>query len=928
MLTCLQSFEKFQSPSTVAGSTTADSRRALAGPQPESFVTGGMLTLLVVALLALSVTAAFGVPSISQMAGDEAFLGPNIDPHRIALPLPPITTSRSRFPVAGMLVDDVPLGGGFEPTIAVNPTNPLNIAYSSGGQVRVSADGGTTWLEAVNVIVPNTHVRAGDPTLAFDRDGRLFWSYLGRPLCDVFPVSLGTDLFIAQCDPLTGEILPGYPISVTEQIGLAGCAGNRNDKEWLAVDSHAASPFANRLYLAWTNFLPGGVTVVLSAYSSDQGMTWSPPLQLGTGGTAFNWPVHITTAPNGDVYAAYHRVGGGLSGFVRAFRSIDGGVSFAALTRPFLPGEAEITTNVQTPGFCCSIPGAEFWLQGSLQPWVLPDPNTPGRIYVIANDDPDNNLALGDYANVYIAITTDYGVTWSAPMRIDGGPGTTLQVMPTASIDAVSGAIVVHYYDNRNGAVNADGNFLLDLFATVSLDGGSTFSADFQVNDLPFDPDAGAPCQIDCGAGIFNVWADVGGQAYAVTDGGSVLTYDGDTWEEELPPGTPKFGVWGSSLTDVFVCGAAGTILHYDGNQFTAQSSGTTSNLYAIHGRSGSDVYAAGANGAVVRYDGNGWTSIAAPTSQDLWNVWANPSGDVWVVGERGTVYRYDGTSWTAQPIGTGEPNVLLGGLWGTADDSVWASAGIIGEVYRWDGVAWTTILSGLGEATRVWGSSATDIFVLGAGTILHFDGSEWSSQDVPARGTILGIHGTGPGNVFAVGFGSFTAHYDGANWTEQENPLVPQTPTRRIGEYNGVALAGQQALLVWCGNTNPDPVSGLIYQQSFFDSFRSDWTGISVVDLMHPASELVLEAPSPNPARHSMTLAYSLPRSESVDLSLYDVQGRRVTTLIHGRQPAGRHVVSWDGERAAGEGMTAGVYFLRLDTGRETRSQRVTIVR
>jgi hypothetical protein len=51
----------------------------------------------------------------------------------------------------------------------------------------------------------------------------------------------------------------------------------------------------------------------------------------------------------------------------------------------------------------------------------------------------------------------------------------------------------VAWYDNRNGAVNGAGNFLLDLFASVSLDGGAYFLPDFQLNDAPFDPDLGAP---------------------------------------------------------------------------------------------------------------------------------------------------------------------------------------------------------------------------------------------------------------------------------------------------------------------------------------------------------------------------------------------------------------------------------------------------
>jgi hypothetical protein len=51
--------------------------------------------------------------------------------------------------------------------------------------------------------------------------------------------------------------------------------------------------------------------------------------------------------------------------------------------------------------------------------------------------------------------------------------------------------IAVTWYDSRNGATNAAGNFLLDLFITSSSDGGITFLPEAQLNDTAFDPDFG-----------------------------------------------------------------------------------------------------------------------------------------------------------------------------------------------------------------------------------------------------------------------------------------------------------------------------------------------------------------------------------------------------------------------------------------------------
>jgi hypothetical protein len=64
------------------------------------------------------------------------------------------------------------------------------------------------------------------------------------------------------------------------------------------------------------------------------------------------------------------------------------------------------------------------------------------------------------------------------------------------------------------------------------------------------------------------------------------------------------YGVWGSSGTDVFAVGSVGTLLHYDGNDWTPMNSGTTENLFGIWGTSESDIFAVGGNGTILHYGG------------------------------------------------------------------------------------------------------------------------------------------------------------------------------------------------------------------------------------------------------------------------------------------------------------------------------------
>src|SRR6185369_10561050 len=115
-------------------------------------------------------------------------------------------------------------------------------------------------------------------------------------------------------------------------------------------------------------------------------------------------------APNGDTYVAYHSqptftlgYPDGNSGKIFVLRSTDGGATFPQKRLAFGGGQADITFNVQSGAR--KIAGAQFWLQGSVQPRILADPRTGGRLYVIANDQPDADA--NNPANVYIATSTD-----------------------------------------------------------------------------------------------------------------------------------------------------------------------------------------------------------------------------------------------------------------------------------------------------------------------------------------------------------------------------------------------------------------------------------------------------------------------------------------------------------------------------------------
>ena len=269
--------------------------------------------------------------------------------------------------------------------------------------------------------------------------------------------------------------------------------------------------------------------------STDGGLNWSAPAQVD-GGEGFVWPAHINVAPNGDVYATYHAdTCDSDTGPMFVLRDTNGGAQFAAGAGfQKTSFNAAVTCNVQSGGD--AIPNTTFWMQGANQGFILPDPIRPGNVYVIANDDPDDDFTTGDGGDVIVARSFDNGLTWTNE-TVSHAPAGTFQGYPTGAIDQL-GNLVVTWWDGRRGLTNGAGNMMLDQYATVSRDGGQSFTNDFRVSDAAFDTDLNAPCRFgtlaSCGAadggpntlriGEYNGTAAADGIGYAIWTGNNGTT--------------------------------------------------------------------------------------------------------------------------------------------------------------------------------------------------------------------------------------------------------------------------------------------------------------------------------------------------------------------------------------------------------------------
>lgn len=104
--------------------------------------------------------------------------------------------------------------------------------------------------------------------------------------------------------------------------------------------------------------------------------------------------------------------------------------------------------------------------------------------------------------------------------------------------------------------------------------------------------------------------------------------------------------------------------------------------------------------------------------------------------------------------------------------------------------------------------------------------------------------------------------------------------------------------------------------------------SGPTGVEPQAPPGQTFLASGFPNPGRREVTLRWGLRRTGPVDLSIYDVQGRLVRTLLRGPESGGWKTAHWDGRDERGRPVPSGVYLVRLEADGRVFRDRLQRVR
>ncbi len=142
---------------------------------------------------------------------------------------------------------------------------------------------------------------------------------------------------------------------------------------------------------------------------------------------------------------------------------------------------------------------------------------------------------------------------------------------------------------------------------------------------------------------------------------------------------------------------------------------------------------------------------------------------------------------------------------------------------------------------------------------------------------------------------------------------------------YDTPAAGFSYGTVVLEGNVQTFLIGG---QQFAIDNVCVRLAGSTTDTSPLPAALTKLLPNYPNPFNPSTTLMFSLGRGSHVTLTVHDMAGRVVRTLVDGARDAGEHSVLWDGKNERGGAVATGVYFVKVTSRDGVDTQKIALIK
>lgn len=124
------------------------------------------------------------------------------------------------------------------------------------------------------------------------------------------------------------------------------------------------------------------------------------------------------------------------------------------------------------------------------------------------------------------------------------------------------------------------------------------------------------------------------------------------------------------------------------------------------------------------------------------------------------------------------------------------------------------------------------------------------------------------------------------------------------------------------------DADSGDFTISSVDQLFLSRTSNLSLNDENSFPNTFTLHKNFPNPFNPMTTLSYELPKDSDVRLSIYDILGNEIITLINSHQHTGFKSILWDATDSNGNSVSAGVYLYRIHAGEFVQTRKLVLIK
>jgi ligand-binding sensor domain-containing protein len=402
-------------------------------------------------------------------------------------------------------------------------------------------------------------------------------------------------------------------------------------------------------------------------------------------------------------------------------------------------------------------------------------------------------------------------------------------------------------------------------------------------------------------------------------------------------------------------------------NRIVKAISDSKGNLWILNNDYGSPSNSSKNTEAITKWDGNTfnvfYTWDIAKGQSHIFSITADQSDNIWAAASN-CLYKFDGAEWTKHSFDPGygdyQPekicadlfdNIWIGTFFGdivkvkeknctvfrassnhlpggtissikSAGKYVYITYENDGNIYQIDALENKSNLS-----VKIIDTPAADIRAIYVGYkneiwvacnqkgLFKYDGTDWVNYDNNNSGlpndAVVAIDLDKQGNVFAVcgfNYGSppwegGLAYYDRKEW---QTYIYGNSNLALIG-LNGGFLDARNNLCAY------------------------NFSGLSVFNQQGINTDTIMNAPVnfisqnfPNPANGSTLIKYSIANPTHVRITIYDMLGREVVTIIDEFKQKGNYTINWNGNNKFGNIISSGVYLYSLSTSEGTTAKKI----